>query len=298
MPDQDCSATLNCFKPNRALGQNFLVSQRALLLITDSLRLGPEDVVVEIGPGTGNLTYHLAKKIKYLVAIEIDQRLKPILENKLQEYLCPGAAPKVEIIWEDALKVDLMNLKNELSQYGSTLKVAANLPYYVTTDLMLKLLSELYDAHSMVFTVQHEVVSRIMAKPGTRQYSPLSVLASLYGDVKSIAQLSPDNFQPRPTVRSTVLLFSAHVRSPLAELASGIDFMNFLRFAFTLRRKQFLGRLRREGYLERYPCLQAVISDFIEEEGLKQDFRIEELSPLTLFRLYNQLTNQSIILKN
>ena len=145
--------------PNRALGQNFLVSQRAISFIVESLQLCPDDLVLEIGPGTGNLTLPLVQKADFLVAVEIDRRFQPILQRKLANFL----GPKVRLIWDDILNIDLLNIVLELGGQDKAIKIAANLPYYATTNIILKLLTELPSAKMLLLMVQREAVTRITA---------------------------------------------------------------------------------------------------------------------------------------
>ncbi len=271
--------------PNRALGQNFLVSQRAISFIVESLQLCPDDLVLEIGPGTGNLTLPLVQKADFLVAVEIDRRFQPILQRKLANFL----GPKVRLIWDDILNIDLLNIVLELGGQDKAIKIAANLPYYATTNIILKLLTELPSAKMLVLMVQREAVTRITADSGTKEYGPLAVMVSLYGNVKTIMKLPASAFEPQPPVESTLLKLTAAKASLLKDPISAQSFVSFLLYAFRGRRKQFLGRLRREGYVVKDSHQENELISYLEQSEIRRDFRVEELSPNQLFGLHNYL---------
>lgn len=297
-----------CFVPNRALGQNFLVSRRAVFNIAEQLDLSASDNVLEIGAGTGQLTRELANRAGHVIAVELDRGLEPLLKSYLQDFVVQDASGgksdlenvigqdasfckekenhTVEIIWSDVLKVDLRALLKMQGLDARNVKIAANLPYYATTDIMLKLFTELPESPKMVLMVQREAVSRIAARPGSKQYGPLAVLASLYGEVKTVMKLSPQMFWPQPAVGSTLLALTAGKNSLLRDTISGTGFADFLIYVFQHRRKQFWGRLRREGKFEQFPDLEDKLSDFMRQNGLNTDFRIEDLQPEQLLDLY------------
>lgn len=309
------------FVPNRALGQNFLISRRAVLSIADELELSDADTVLEIGAGTGQLTRELAGRAKKVIAVELDRRLEPLLKSYLSDFIRQGndhsfinkqdyvkvgktnqgdgdnAGNKsldmtehtVELIWSDVLKVDLQALLETHGVDARDVKIAANLPYYATTDIMLKLLAELPVSKKMLLTVQREAVARIAASPGSKQYGPLAVLTSLYGEIKTVMKLSPQDFWPQPDISSSLLALNSGSDSLLGGIQSGPEFVDFLINIFQQRRKQFMGRLRKEGKFVTFPVLEEVLSDFILKNSLKTDFRIEDLRPEQLLDLHQQI---------
>ncbi len=309
------------FVPNRALGQNFLISRRAVLSIADELELSDADTVLEIGAGTGQLTRELASRAKRVIAVELDRRLEPLLKSYLSDFIRQendhsfinkpdyvkagkdnqgdgdNAGNKsldmtehtVELIWSDVLKIDLQALLETRGADARDVKIAANLPYYATTDIMLKLLAELPVSKKMLLTVQREAVARIAASPGSKQYGPLAVLTSLYGEIKTVMKLSPQDFWPQPDISSSLLALTSGSDSLLGGIQSGPEFVDFLINVFQQRRKQFMGRLRKEGEFVAFPVLEEVLLDFILKNGLKTDFRIEDLRPEQLLDLHQQI---------
>ncbi|HZW98062.1 MAG TPA: rRNA adenine dimethyltransferase family protein [Bacillota bacterium] len=311
------------FVPNRALGQNFLISRRAVLSIADELELSDADTVLEIGAGTGQLTRELASRAKRVIAVELDRRLEPLLKSYLSDFIRrendyslinkpdyvkvgktnqgdeDNAGNKsldmtehnhnVELIWSDVLKIDLQALLEAHGVDARDVKIAANLPYYATTDIMQKLLAELPMSKKMLLTVQREAVARITASPGSKQFGPLAVLTSLYGEIKTVMKLSPQDFWPQPDISSSLLALTSGSDSLLGGIQSGPDFVDFLINVFQQRRKQFMGRLRKEGKFVTFPVLEKVLSDFILKNSLKTDFRIEDLRPEQLLNLHQQI---------
>lgn len=271
--------------PNRALGQNFLVSRRAISIIVESLQLCSDDLVLEIGSGTGNLTLPLVQKAGFLVAVEIDQRFQQILQRRLANFL----GSKLRLIWDDILNIDLPNIISELGGQDRVIKIAANLPYYATTDIILKLLTALPSAKILVLMVQREAVARIIADPGTKEYGPLAVMVSLYGNVKTIMRLSGSAFAPQPPVESVLLKLTATEFSILRDSVFAQSFANFLLYAFQGRRKQFMGRLRRDKYIVKDSQQENTLISYLEQSEIRLDFRIEELRPDQLLSLHDHL---------
>ncbi|HHU06835.1 MAG TPA: ribosomal RNA small subunit methyltransferase A [Clostridiaceae bacterium] len=284
MADQNFEELINKynFVPNRALGQNFLISRRAVLNIADELELTPSDVVLEIGAGTGQLTRELANRARLVIAVELDRRLEPLLTSYLRDM------HSVDLIWADVLSVDLRDLLESKGLQPDTIKIAANLPYYATTDIMLKLFADLPTAKKMILMVQKEAVGRITAKPGSKQYGPLSVLTSLYGEIRTFMKLSPQHFWPRPDIDSSLLSLTARRDLIGADVGLGTEFVDFLIYAFQHRRKQFLGRLRKEGKFDQFLLLEDAMSCFVLDNNLNSDFRIENLLPEQLLELYKR----------
>lgn len=272
--------------PNRALGQNFLVSRRAISIIVESLQLCSDDLVLEIGPGTGNLTLPLVQKAGFLVAVEIDQRFQQILQERLADFL----GSKLRLIWDDILNIDLPKIIiPELDGQDRIIKIAANLPYYATTDIILKLLTSLPSARILVLMVQREAVARITADPGTKEYGLLSVMVSLYGNVKTIMRVPGSAFAPQPPVESVLLKLTAAEFSLLRDPAFAQSIARFLSYAFQGRRKQFMGRLRRDRYIIKDSQQENMLISYLEQSKIRRDFRVEELSPDQLLSLHDHL---------
>jgi 16S rRNA (adenine1518-N6/adenine1519-N6)-dimethyltransferase len=282
------------FSPNRALGQNFLVSQRAISIIVESLQLSSDDLVLEIGPGTGNLTLPLVQKAGFLVAVEIDRRFQQILQKKMADFL----GSKLRLIWADILNIDLPKTIQELGEQDRVIKIAANLPYYATTDIMLKLITALPSARMLVLMVQREAVARITADPGTKEYGPLAVMVSLYGNVKTIMRLPGSAFEPQPPVESALLKLTPTDSSLLRDSVFAQNFAEFLLYAFQERRKQFMGRLRRDRQIAKDSQREDKLISYLEQSGIRRNFRIEELRPDQLLSLYDHLHKISCLPSN
>ena len=183
------------FKFTKSLGQNFLVDDSVLNDIVDGAEVNNEDFIIEIGPGVGTLTAQLLMKAKKVTAIELDSDLIPILEKEL------GDNENFNLIHKDALKVDF----NELIGDEKSVKLVANLPYYVTTPIILKLLKDGYNFKSLTIMIQKEVAERINAEPNCKEYGALSVLVQYYCDTSIIRTVPPTSFIPRPKVESIVI---------------------------------------------------------------------------------------------
>ena len=183
------------FKFSKSLGQNFLVDDSVPRDIVSGAEVDENDLVIEIGPGVGTLTVQLLKVAKKVVAIELDNDLIPILTEEL------GDNPKFNLIHNDALKVDI----NEIIGDEKSVKLVANLPYYVTTPIIVKLLKEKYNFKSLTIMIQKEVAERMNAEPGNKDYGALSLLVQYYCNTKIVRKVPPACFIPRPKVDSIVI---------------------------------------------------------------------------------------------
>ncbi|MCE5222530.1 MAG: 16S rRNA (adenine(1518)-N(6)/adenine(1519)-N(6))-dimethyltransferase RsmA [Clostridium sp.] len=214
------------FKFTKSLGQNFLVDDSVLSDIVDGAEVNNEDFIIEIGPGVGTLTAQLLIKAKKVTAIELDNDLIPILEKEL------GDNENFNLIHKDALKVDF----NELIGDEKSVKLVANLPYYVTTPIILKLLKDGYNFKSLTIMIQKEVAERINAKPDCKEYGALSVLVQYYCDTSIVRRVAPTSFIPRPKVESIVIkldrLDKPRVKTKDVELM-----FELVRAGFNMRRK-------------------------------------------------------------
>lgn len=214
------------FKFSKSLGQNFLVDDSVLNDIVDGAEVNDEDFIIEIGPGVGTLTAELLKKARKVTSIELDNDLIPILEQELREY------ENFELIHKDALKVDF----NEIIGSENNVKLVANLPYYVTTPIIVKLLKEGYNFKSLTIMIQKEVAERINADPNCKEYGALSVLVQYYCNTSIIRKVSPTCFIPRPKVESIVIRLDK-LNEPRIK-AKNIKFMfELVRAGFNMRRK-------------------------------------------------------------
>lgn len=221
------------FAFTKTLGQNFLIDGNIVRNIVDKAGINKDDYVLEIGPGIGTLTEELALNAKKVVAVEIDKKLLPILNETLADY------DNVEIVNGDILKVDIKKLIDEKLN-GGPIKVVANLPYYVTTPIIARLIEEDLNIESITVMVQKEVAERITAKSGTKQYGSLTVFVNFYSNPEILLTVPKTVFMPKPNVDSAV------VKLNLEKVYEGVDkklFFKVVRLAFNQRRKTILNSL-------------------------------------------------------
>ncbi|WP_048601135.1 16S rRNA (adenine(1518)-N(6)/adenine(1519)-N(6))-dimethyltransferase RsmA [Rubeoparvulum massiliense] len=225
------------FSFKKSLGQNFLIDPNTLNRIAESADLTPQSGVLEIGPGIGALTEQLAKRAGKVVAIEIDQRLLPILRESLQEY------KNVEVIHGDVLAVELAPILAQHFADCSDIHVVANLPYYITTPILMKLLEETNQQFtSIVVMMQKEVAERLAAAPGSKAYGSLSIACQYYADVEKLFTVSRKVFVPAPNVDSIVIRLKL-LPEPRVQVCDHELFQKVIRAAFTQRRKMISNNL-------------------------------------------------------
>lgn len=214
------------FKFTKSLGQNFLIDDSVLEDIVNGAEINEEDFIIEIGPGVGTLTAQLLMKAKKVTAIELDSDLIPILEKEL------GENEKFNLIHKDALKVDF----NELIGDEKSVKLVANLPYYVTTPIILKLLKDEYKFKSLTIMIQKEVAERINAEPDCKEYGALSVLVQYYCNTSIVRKVAPTSFIPRPKVESIVIKLD-RLDEPKVKPKDVKLMFELVRAGFNMRRK-------------------------------------------------------------
>lgn len=217
------------FHFRKRLGQNFLIDPHVLGKIADAANIAPEDCVLEIGPGIGAMTQYLAERAGKVVAVEIDSELIPILEETLKPY------PNVILIHGDILKQDISALA-EAYNGGKPLRVVANLPYYITTPIIMNLLRKDVPVKSITVMVQKEVAERMQARPGTKEYGALSLAVQYYANAEIKANVPSNCFIPRPNVGSAVIGLERYEKPPV--FTRDPDFLfRLIRAAFHQRRK-------------------------------------------------------------
>ncbi|GFZ34124.1 ribosomal RNA small subunit methyltransferase A [Clostridium zeae] len=249
------------FKFTKSLGQNFLVDDSVLQDIVDGAEITEDDLVIEIGPGVGTLTAELLKKAKKVIAIELDDELVPILQNEL------GDNPKFQLIHKDALKVDF----NELIGEEKSVKLVANLPYYVTTPIIVRLLNEGYNFKSLTIMIQKEVAERINSEPNCKEYGSISVLVQYYCDTRIVRYVSPNCFIPRPKVESIVIRLD-RLEKPRVDLKSEKLFFEVVRGSFNMRRKTLWNTVKSVGLSKEH------MEKAFENSGIDPKRRGETLS--------------------
>ncbi len=229
------------FNFQKKYGQNFLIDTHVLDKIIRESKIDKDDFVLEIGPGIGTMTQYLCESAGRVVAVEIDKNLIPILHETLKEY------DNVEIINEDILKLDLMSL---IRQNGiqKPMKVVANLPYYITTPIIMGLLEKHMPIESMTVMVQKEVAERMQAGPGIKDYGALSLAVQYYTRPQIVANVPPNCFMPRPKVGSAVIRLTRHKKPPVETKDEQLMF-RLIRASFNQRRKTLANGLSNAGNL-------------------------------------------------
>lgn len=257
------------FSFKKSLGQNFLIDPNILRNIVGHADLTKDSAAIEVGPGIGALTEHLARQAGKVVSFEIDQRLLPVLEDTLSPY------DNVEIIHSDVLKANVKEvIDTQLAGYEDIM-VVANLPYYVTTPILMKLLLEGLPLRGMVVMMQKEVADRISAKPGTKAYGSLSIAVQYYMQAE-IAMIVPKTvFMPQPNVDSAVLRLIRHDAPPV-QVKDEDFFFTVTKAAFAQRRKTLLNNL--QSQLPNGKARKEEILVALEEAGIEPTRRGETLS--------------------
>lgn len=252
------------FTFQKKYGQNFLIEPRVLETIVDAAQIQADDCVLEIGPGIGTMTQYLAEQAREVVAVETDKALIPILQDTLSEY------PNVTIINEDILKVDLEKLVKEKND-GRPIKVVANLPYYITTPIIMQLFESHVPLHSITIMVQTEVAQRMQVGPGTKDYGALSLAVQYYSRPEIITHVPPTCFIPRPNVGSTVIRLTRYEKPPV-EAADESFLFSLIRASFNQRRKTLVNGLSNASGLN---LSKAQITEALEQMGLPANVRGE-----------------------
>lgn len=230
------------FTFQKKFGQNFLIDTHVLEKIVDAADIGKDDLVLEIGPGIGTVTQYLCEAARQVIAVEIDRKLIKILKDTLSAY------DNVEVINEDILKVDIAALVEEKNE-GKPIKVVSNLPYYITTPIIMTLLEKRVPVTDMTLMMQEEVARRMQAAPGNKDYGALS-LAVQYYSVPYIAAFVPQNcFMPRPNVGSAVVNLKCHKKPPV-EVIDEVLMFKLIKASFAQRRKTLQNGLANSAELD------------------------------------------------
>ena len=255
------------FAFQKKFGQNFLIDTRVLDKIINAAGLTKEDMVLEIGPGIGTMTQYLAEAAREVVAVEIDNNLIPILRETLKDY------ENVTIINNDILKVDIKELA-ESHNGNRPIKVVANLPYYITTPIIMGLFESNVPIDNITVMVQKEVAERMQAKPGTKDYGALSLAVQYYAEPYIVANVPPNCFIPRPNVGSAVIRLTRHQDPPVQVKDAGLMF-TLIRASFNQRRKTLQNGLYNSPELF---YTKEQIAWAIEELGVSAQLRGEALT--------------------
>jgi len=269
----------NDFHKKKSLGQNFLYDNNLLDKIVSEAGITCDDTVLEIGAGPGGLTSALAKVAKKVVAVEIDRSLKPVLTENLAEF------DNITLLFTDFMKVDIAEFASE--HLGESFKVVANLPYYITTPIIMKVLESGLNALTMTIMVQKEVAQRIISKPGKKDYGVLSVMTQVRSEPSILFIVPATAFNPPPKVDSAMLHIdmSAGIKIPLEDIEG---YYRIVRAAFSQRRKQLANSLSSGLSINKVLAIE-----YITSSGLSPSIRAERLSVMDFYNLYKQITSRN-----
>jgi len=267
------------FKFSKSLGQNFLVDKNIVDHIVDGAGIGPDDLAIEIGPGMGVITSEAAQRAAKVVAVEIDKTLIPILKETLAEH------DNVDVINQDILKTDVNEI---IETYGEgrtakNIKIIGNLPYYITTPIIMKILEDGVPASSITIMMQREVAERINAKPGTKDYGALSVAVQYYCDTQIVTNVPKEAFMPQPKVGSTVLRLDIR-EDRLVELKDKDVFFQVVKAGFGQRRKTLSNSLMGVSGITK-----EIVKDALEAAGIEPGRRAETLDLYEFAKLSNEV---------
>lgn len=265
------------FRMQKKYGQNFLIDANILTKIVEAAQITKEDCVLEIGPGIGTMTQYLAEAADRVVAVEIDRELIPILKETLSPY------ENVTLLCADILKVNLTKLVDENG--GGPFKVVANLPYYITTPIIMALFESHIPLSSITVMVQSEVADRMQTGPGTKDYGALSLAVQYYAKPEIVARVPASCFTPRPNVDSTVVRLVKHEKPPVE--AQDEDWLfDIIRASFNQRRKTLANGLANAGGLG---IGRGQVEAVLEEMGLQKTVRGETFTLERFAELSNRL---------
>ena len=266
------------FNFQKKFGQNFLIDTHVLDKIIDASGVTEDDFVLEIGPGIGTMTQYLCERAREVVAVEIDKNLIPILSDTLKNY------SNVTVINEDILKLDICKLAEEKNQ-GKPIKVVANLPYYITTPIIMGLFESHVPIDSITIMVQKEVAERMQEKPGSKEYGALSLAVQYYAKPEIVANVPPNCFMPRPNVGSAVIRLTRHEKPPVEEEDEKLMF-RIIRASFNQRRKTLANGLNNSPEIH---LPKEVIQESIVSLGVPENIRGEALSLEQFAELSNEI---------
>ena len=267
-------------RANKSLGQNFLVSDETVEKIVESAEISKEDLVIEIGPGLGTLTNELLKKAKKVIAIELDSRMVEILDERFSLF------NNFEIINDDVLKVDLVNIiksekeNNEIKEA----KIVANLPYYITTPIIMKLLESRLDLESINVMIQKEVAERLCAIPGEKQSGAITYSVYYYAEAYKILEVKNTSFIPAPEVDSEVIKLKIRKEPPI-KVESEKKLFKIIKYAFMQRRKTLLNALSKCDLFKN----KEEIKKIFDELDFDERIRGEELSLEDFAKIANKI---------
>ena len=264
---------------NKSLGQNFLINDEVIENTVNAANITEKDLVIEIGPGLGTLTSLLLEKAKKVIAIELDNRMINILNERFNLY------SNFEIIHQDVLKVDLKNIiETEKRENGiEKVKIVANLPYYITTPIIMKLLEDKLDVESITVMVQKEVAERLIATPGEKLAGAITYSVNYYCEVEKVVEVPKESFIPAPEVESEVIKLILRKKAPV-EVKDEDKFFKLIKVSFMQRRKTFLNGVSNSGLIEKQK-----LKNILEELEISENIRGENLSLEQFAKISNKI---------
>ena len=266
------------FHHKHSLGQNFIEDEALLEQLAEHSLVTQSDCVLEIGPGFGALTKPLARRAKQIVSLEIDQTLLPILNVTLEHY------ENARVVQGDVMKTDLRALAEEAFGKDCSLRVAANLPYYITTDVLTKFLLTLPQAKSIAVMIQKEVGDKLLSEPGDDGYGPLAILCQYYCSVRRALDVPAACFTPPPKVDSSFMVLERYSQKPFSAADEAV-LLRLIKGAFAMRRKTLVNNLVACFQIDRDQA-----ASVMEAAGLGAQCRAESLSIEQFCLLSNELT--------
>lgn len=263
---------------NKSLGQNFLINDEAVDDIVSSSKICSDDLVIEIGPGLGTLTKELLEKAAKVIAIELDTRMIKILNDRFSLY------NNFEIINEDVLKVDLekliSNQKNNLPQIKNV-KIVANLPYYITTPIIMKLLEDRLSIDTITVMIQKEVADRIVSVPGSKLSGAITYTVNYYAEPESIRLVGRECFIPQPNVDSEVIKLNVR-KEPVIKVKNQDLFFSIIKCSFMQRRKTLINALVNSNIIENKETAKKILNELKLNENIRGEvLSIEEFGRLS-----------------
>ena len=272
----------NNINANKSLGQNFLISENVVEKIVSSSQIDKQDLVIEIGPGLGTLTKYLLEKAQKVICIELDKKMIKILNDRFSLY------ENFELLNEDILKVNLKELIREEKEKNKVknVKIVANLPYYITTPIIMKLLEEKLDLESITVMIQKEVADRLIAIPGQKETGAITYTVYYYATSEEILEVPNDSFIPEPEVTSKVIKLNIRKQAPV-EVKSRKVMFKIIKCAFLQRRKTLLNALVNANV---FSCKEEGIN-VLRALNLDENIRAEKLSLENFAQISNMILN-------
>ena len=267
-------------RANKNLGQNFLIDDNVIEQIINGANIGNEDLVIEIGPGLGTLTAILLEKAKKVICIELDKNMVSILKDRFKLY------NSFEIIQNDILKLDLQQIINKNRDEYKNIKVVANLPYYITTQIITKLLEDKLDLESITVMIQKEVADRLIEEPGGKNTGAITYCINYYCETENITEVSNTSFIPPPKVTSEVIKLTLR-NAPPVDVKSEKDLFKIIKFAFMQRRKTLVNSLTNAKIFESKESANQIL----KQVDLTENIRPEQLTLQDFANLTNLIYN-------